>query len=117
MGGGRQCLSANAENKTNDPLDNWSCMRKDGMDLIQAWRTDKVKRKATWKVVENSRELNALDWETDYVLGSSQIVRLTFINRFIPFRHFFQQSYAVPRPKGFIRCRVTFTSRHDKRSY
>lgn len=71
MGGGRQLLKSGSENRTNDPVDAWACARSDNLDLIQAWKDDKAKRNATWKLLENSKDLKTLDWTTDYVMGAS----------------------------------------------
>ncbi|XP_034238800.1 alkaline phosphatase [Thrips palmi] len=70
MGGGRQCLQSNVVDSDADPIDTWSCRRKDNMDLIQAWKDDKESRKLKHKFVGNTGTLLAADTkEADYVLG------------------------------------------------
>lgn len=70
MGGGRQCLQTNVTDSEADPIDTWSCRRKDNKDLIKTWADDKLKRSLKYKLVENTGSLLAADTtEADYVLG------------------------------------------------
>lgn len=70
MGGGRQCLQTNITNSDADPIDTWSCRRKDNRDLIRVWLDDKKKRNLSHKLVENTGNLRATDTtDADYVLG------------------------------------------------
>ncbi|KAK3931831.1 Alkaline phosphatase, tissue-nonspecific isozyme, partial [Frankliniella fusca] len=70
MGGGRQCLQTNITDSDADPIDTWSCRRKDNKDLIDTWLADKRKRNLSHKLVENTGNLLASDTkDADYVLG------------------------------------------------
>lgn len=70
MGGGRQCLISNVTDTIEDPIDLWSCISRDGRNLIEDWKTDKKQRNMKHSVVQNNGELSNLDTEnTDYVLG------------------------------------------------
>lgn len=63
-------MTWNITNTTNDQIDTWSCRRNDGRDLIQTWKIDKEKKKATYKFLRNTGDLRNLDIDkTDYVLG------------------------------------------------
>lgn len=81
MGGGRQCLVSNITGTTEDPLDTWSCISKDGRNLINDWKRDKTARKLKHTFVENNGDLSNLNvGETDYLLG-------IFANGHLPFDH------------------------------
>lgn len=70
MGGGRQCLVSDVVATESDPLDTWSCVSKDGRNLIKDWKQDKINRSAKHAVVENTEELNSLNVsKPDYVFG------------------------------------------------
>ncbi|XP_076249978.1 alkaline phosphatase, tissue-nonspecific isozyme-like isoform X1 [Rhynchophorus ferrugineus] len=70
MGGGRQCLVANVENSTDDPIDTWSCISKEpGRNLISDWKTDKEIRRATYQVLQNNEELEKMDESAEFTLG------------------------------------------------
>lgn len=70
MGGGRQCLQSNVTDSDADPIDTWSCRRKDNRDLIKVWTDDKKSRNLKHKLVENTGSLLSGDTaEADYVLG------------------------------------------------
>ncbi|KAF5290837.1 hypothetical protein FQA39_LY14599 [Lamprigera yunnana] len=69
MGGGRQCFISNVSGTKDDPIDTWACYSKDGRNLIETWKKDKVDKKVLHAVVTNNGELNDLDLNTEYVLG------------------------------------------------
>lgn len=70
MGGGRQCLVSNVPDTPEDPIDGWSCVSRDGRDLIRDWALDKEKRKLQHATVTNNEELDQLDAKNaDFVLG------------------------------------------------
>ncbi|XP_034192120.2 alkaline phosphatase [Osmia lignaria lignaria] len=70
MGGGRQMLKSNATATEFDPIDTWAGKREDGLDLIEAWKRDKINRKLSFDVVQNNEELSKVDTEkVDYLLG------------------------------------------------
>lgn len=70
LGGGRQVLVSNVTGTPSDPLDTWSCIRKDGLNLIEAYKKDKQTRGLKYSLVSNNMELDELDVEnTDYLLG------------------------------------------------
>lgn len=70
MGGGRQMLKSNATGTEFDPLDTWSGQRKDGRDLIEAWRKDKLSRKVAFDIVQNNEQLSRVDARNvEYLLG------------------------------------------------
>ncbi|XP_049875109.1 alkaline phosphatase [Pectinophora gossypiella] len=70
MGGGRQGLVSNATGTESDPLNAWGCLRQDGRNLIEDYKTDKRNRGLNSSVVSNNKELQDLDIEnTDYLLG------------------------------------------------
>lgn len=83
MGGGRQCLKSNSLNLTNDPLDTWACISKDGRDLFKTWEEDKLKRKVKHKIVTNNKELSNIDVNnTDYVLGKFKCMKTSILVNF-----------------------------------
>ncbi|CAK9801399.1 Alkaline phosphatase, tissue-nonspecific isozyme [Anthophora plagiata] len=70
MGGGRQMMKSNATGTQFDPIDTWAGQRKDGRDLIEEWRKDKVSRKLSSDIVQNNEELLRVDAKkVDYLLG------------------------------------------------
>lgn len=71
MGGGRQCLVSNVTGTPGDPIDTWSCVSRDGRDLIQKWADDKHARRLPYAVVRNTGELAKLadGSAAEYVLG------------------------------------------------
>lgn len=70
MGGGRQCLTWNITDKPENPIDQWACKRNDARDLITVWKSDKEKRKSSYQVLTNTKDLSNLNYDkTDYVLG------------------------------------------------
>ncbi|XP_032517990.2 alkaline phosphatase-like [Danaus plexippus] len=70
MGGGRQSLMQNVTETSSDPMNSWTCSRRDGRDLIKVYKKDKEDRKLKYSVLSNNRDLKNLDVaETDYVLG------------------------------------------------
>lgn len=71
MGGGRQCLQSTVKNSSADPIDTWACYRSDNRNLFETWRMDKEAKGASYKIVQNNRELFELDTNTDYVLGKN----------------------------------------------
>ena len=53
-----------------DPVDNWSCVRKDGLDLISDWAQDKEARGATYAYVNSTGSLRKVSLSnTQYLLG------------------------------------------------
>lgn len=76
MGGGRQCLVSNVENTPEDPIDTWSCLSKDGRNLIQDWAMDKKNRNLRHAVVENNEDLDKLNHkDVEYVMGNSNALK------------------------------------------
>ena len=72
MGGGRQCLVSNSNGTDKDPLDHWSCIRMDGLDLIEKWKKDKNKRALPNAVVQNTDELRKVNFDkVEYLMGES----------------------------------------------
>lgn len=69
MGGGRQCLVSHANGTEADPIDTWSCARKDGRDLIQHWKQLRTTRKESFSVVSSTEELNSVDPSQQFVMG------------------------------------------------
>lgn len=71
MGGGRQCLVSNVTDTPSDPIDMWSCVAKDGRNLIHKWAEDKRERRLPFAVVQNNGELAKIadDNMAEYVLG------------------------------------------------
>lgn len=77
MGGGRQCLKTEIVDSDADPIDTWSCRRKDGKDLMKTWTADKVERRLHHKVVENTGSLLSEDTQqADFVLGTMLTILL-----------------------------------------
>ncbi|KOC68544.1 Alkaline phosphatase, tissue-nonspecific isozyme [Habropoda laboriosa] len=70
MGGGRQMMKSNATGTEFDPVDAWAGQRKDGRDLIEEWKRDKVSRKLSFDIVQNNEELSRVNVKkVDYLLG------------------------------------------------
>lgn len=69
MGGGRQCLVSNVTGTDADPIDTWSCRRKDGRNLIEDWAGLRQERLESYSVVSNSGELAAVDPQDQFVMG------------------------------------------------
>lgn len=70
MGGGRQCLVADAKNSSEDPLDTWSCISKEpGRDLISTWKNDKTLRQVSYQVLENNGQLENMNESAEFTLG------------------------------------------------
>ncbi|XP_004928146.3 alkaline phosphatase [Bombyx mori] len=70
LGGGRQVLVSNSTGTKEDPLDTWSCIRKDGKDLIKEYQKDKHDRGLRYSYVSNNKQLKGFDVDqTDYLLG------------------------------------------------
>lgn len=70
MGGGRQVLQSDVLERDNDPIDTWACYSKDGRDLINDWEKDKISRNLNYQFVSNNEELQNLDTNSEYVLGT-----------------------------------------------
>lgn len=70
MGGGRQCLQADVNDSSDDPIDSWSCYSKDGRDLIRDWLDDKRKNKVSAQFISNNEELYNLNLDKDFTLGT-----------------------------------------------
>lgn len=82
MGGGRQCLVSNVSGTVDDPIDTWSCISKDGRNLIEDWKNDKIQRGFRSAVLQNNDDLNKVDTaNTDFVLGKYNV---TFIGSVLP---------------------------------
>lgn len=70
MGGGYQSLVSGAVDSPADPLDTWSCLSKDGRNLIKKWAQMKENDEETYAVLRNNSDLNNLNTkDTDFVLG------------------------------------------------
>lgn len=69
MGGGRQCLVSGVEDTPEDPIDTWSCNSKDGRNLIEKWKADKMEKEQTFAVLQNNSDLANLDVSNEFVLG------------------------------------------------
>lgn len=69
MGGGRQCLVSGATGSVDDPIDTWSCQRKDGRDLIKHWERVRRDRKESFAVVSNTAEMRAADPRNQFLMG------------------------------------------------
>ncbi|GAB0092953.1 Alkaline phosphatase [Sergentomyia squamirostris] len=69
MGGGRQCLVSGVEATDIDPIDTWSCNSKDGRNLIETWKQDKVDKELTFAVLQNNSDLINFDASVEHVLG------------------------------------------------
>lgn len=70
MGGGYQSLVSGAVDSPADPLDTWSCLSKDGRNLIKKWAELKEEEGESYAVLRNNSDLNKLNAEdTDFVLG------------------------------------------------
>ncbi|KAJ0176286.1 hypothetical protein K1T71_008460 [Dendrolimus kikuchii] len=81
LGGGRQVLVSNSSGSPADPLDTWSCISKDGRNLINKYKEDKKSRGLKYSFVSNSKELKELNAaKTDYLLG-------IFANGHLMFEH------------------------------
>lgn len=70
MGGGRQCLVSDVTGSEADPLDTWSCARKDGRDLIKTWQQVREERRESYELVSNTGELQELDTNKEFVMGN-----------------------------------------------
>lgn len=69
LGGGRQTLIDNTA--SNEPANPWGCNRRDGQNLFETYREDKIKRGLKHSIVTNNKELRDLDVDnTDYLLGN-----------------------------------------------
>ncbi|KAI8795374.1 alkaline phosphatase, tissue-nonspecific isozyme [Biomphalaria glabrata] len=68
LGGGRQYFT---NSSTADPvMSSMPGLRNDGLDLIKAWKTEKMERKVQHDYVYTRQQLNALDASSiDYLLG------------------------------------------------
>lgn len=87
FGGGRQCLVSNVTETPSDPIDKWGCIRGDGRNLINTWKSQKASENARHQVVSNQEELQALDTKNlDYVLG-------VFANGFMKYEY--DRDYSV----------------------
>uniref|UniRef100_A0A1B0DA98 Alkaline phosphatase n=1 Tax=Phlebotomus papatasi TaxID=29031 RepID=A0A1B0DA98_PHLPP len=69
MGGGRQCLVSGVEDTPEDPIDTWSCNSKDGRNLIEKWKADKMEKEQSFAVLQNNSDLVNLDVSNEFVLG------------------------------------------------
>lgn len=70
MGGGYQSLVSGAVDSAADPIDTWSCLSKDGRNLIKKWAQMKESDEETYAVLRNNSDLKNLNTvDTDYVLG------------------------------------------------
>ncbi|CAK1583040.1 unnamed protein product [Parnassius mnemosyne] len=69
LGGGRQVLVSNSTGTPDDPISSWSCYRQDGRDLIDVYKKDKETRGLRYKVVSNTRELENVDDNVEYLFG------------------------------------------------
>lgn len=73
MGGGRQCLVSGVNGTAEDPLDTWSCVRKDGRNLIETWQNIRTDRRESYAVVSNAGELQAVNAEKEFVMGEIRL--------------------------------------------
>jgi len=63
-------LQTNVNESKIDPIDTWAGRRKDGRNLINDWIADKTNKKASFSVVQNSEELQGVNYDkTDFLLG------------------------------------------------
>lgn len=70
MGGGYQSLVSGAVDSIADPIDEWSCLSKDGRNLIKKWAQMKENDGETFAILRNNSDLKNLNTEdTEYVLG------------------------------------------------
>lgn len=82
MGGGYQCLTANATGTENDPLDDdYGCIRQDNRNLTQDWIKAKAAEGQKYAFVRTKSSLQAVDTsEVDYLLG-------IFANGHLPYEY------------------------------
>ncbi|XP_014295150.1 alkaline phosphatase [Microplitis demolitor] len=70
MGGGRQMLKSNVTGTKIDPIDTWACYSSDGRNLIEDWAGDKALKKARHQIVQNNKQLRAVDPDdVDFLMG------------------------------------------------
>ncbi|XP_057320789.1 alkaline phosphatase-like [Microplitis mediator] len=70
MGGGRQMLKSNVTGTKIDPIDTWACYSSDGRNLIEDWARDKALKNARHQVVQNNKQLRAVDPDdVDFLMG------------------------------------------------
>ncbi|KAG0724064.1 Alkaline phosphatase [Chionoecetes opilio] len=70
MGGGYQCLSANASGTKDDPVDEDECVRRDNRDLTMDWINAKKAAGVEYAFVRTKSSLQAVDTsKVDYLLG------------------------------------------------
>lgn len=110
LGGGRQCLQSGATGTVTDPLDTWSCISKDGRDLISDWGNDKKSRGLHYGIANNTAELLAASTvdNVDYLLG-------IFANGHLPYDdERDKSSEGVPSLSEMTEAAIRVLSRNSK---